>query len=199
MLAVHLLVAAFAGLMLVRHGPGALLFVAPSLRRPRGLPARPARSPAEQRIHDDLEGLGFRHVGTLVERGPLGALSREWAVFGDEERGVWGDVAVGRPGGWVRFVTSGEDGAALLTELPDATAEGALAAHEKGLAAFGRAHGQPSAPADLASRLEAARVHAAGPARAEVRRATALSFANALLALVLVASSVNGIAGALRS
>ena len=199
MLAFHLLVAAFAVLMLVRHGPGALLFVAPALRRPREGPVGPARSPAEQRVRDALEGLGFRPLGMLVERGPLGALAREWAVFGGEGRAAWADVAEGRGGGWVRFVSSGPDGAALVTELPDATPEGALAAHEKGLAAFERAHGRPAAPPDLAARLEAARAHARGPARSEVRRATALSFLNALLAVVLMASSVNGIAGALRS
>jgi hypothetical protein len=199
MLAVHLLVAGFAALMLTRHGPAALLFVAPSLRRPRSGPAGPARSPGGQRVRDELEGLGFRHLGTLVERGPLGALSREWAVFGGEGRAAWGDAAEGREGGWVRFVSSGEDGASLVTELPDATAPGALAAHEKGLAAFERVHGRASAPPDLTARLEVARARARGPGRGEVRRATALSFANALLALALMASSVNGIAIALRS
>jgi hypothetical protein len=99
----------------------------------------------------------------------------------------------------VRFVSAAPDGAALVTHLPDATPEGALAAHAKGLAAFERGHGRPSAPPDLSARLEAARAHARGPARGEVRRATALSFLNALLAAILIASSVNGIAVALRS
>ncbi|HSN92500.1 MAG TPA: hypothetical protein VLS93_14810 [Anaeromyxobacteraceae bacterium] len=199
MLAFHLLVGAFAVLMLVRHGPAALLFVAPGLRRPHAGPAGPARSPAEQRIRDALAGLGFRPIGTLTERGPLGALAREWVVLGGEGCSAWADVAEGRGGGWVRFVSASPDGAALETELPDATPEGALAAHRKGLEAFERAHGRSAAPPDLAARLEAARAHARGPARGKVRQASAMSFVNATLALVLVASSVNGIASALGS
>jgi hypothetical protein len=195
MLAFHALVAVFAALMLVRHGPRALLFVAPSLRRVRVGPPTPSRSPAEERARDALATLGFRHLGSLSERGPLGALEERWAVFASGDGRSWADVAVGRGGGWVRFVSPGAGDALLVTALPDSTPAGGLAAHGKGLEGFDSA----PAPAELEARLEAARRFARGAARGDVRRATMMSFVNAILAALLVASSVNGLASGLKS
>jgi hypothetical protein len=47
--------------------------------------------------------------------------------------------------------------------------------------------------------VEAARRYARGGARGDVRRATMMSFVNAVLAAALVATSVNGLAAGLRS
>jgi hypothetical protein len=199
MLAFHALVLAFALVMLARHGPAALLFVAPSLRRPAGEPPAPATTTAEARARDDLAALGFRQVGSLEERGPLGALAERHAVLASEDGRSWADVSAGRRGGRVRLVSVAPGGELLVTALPDATPAGALAAHEKGLEAFERRHGRAAAPAEIEARVEAAWRYARGPGRGQVRGATAMSFVNAALAAVLLASSVNGLAAGLKS
>jgi hypothetical protein len=199
MLALHAIVGAFAVFMLARYGPAALLFVAPALRRPAVSPPAPPRSIAEERMREELEALGFRHIGSLAERGPAGALAEEFAVLAAADGTAWADVAAGTRGAWVRLVSAAPDGAVLVTALPDATAAGALAAHRKGVEPFRRAHGGAAAPPDLGARLEAAGRWARGPGRGAVRGATAMSFVNAALAALLLATSVTVLAFGLKS
>jgi len=209
MLAFQALVAAFALVMLWRHGPRALAFAAPSLGRLRAGPPAPARSAAEQRAREALAELGFRDAATLEEAGPLGALRVRWAVLAGGD--TYADVDAR---GAIRFVSPCAGGPALVTAtwrrppisgrggrvagLPGATPQGALAAHRAGLAAFAAENGAPSAPPDPASRLEAARRWARTLGRRERRLATALNFVNALIALALLASAVKALLPALR-
>jgi hypothetical protein len=203
-----LLAAAFGAFMLVRHGPRALLFAAPSLLRPSAAPPEPARSPAEQRARDQLEALGFEEAATLSWRGPLGSVRERHAVLALASEGVFADVASGRSDAPVRFVSACPDGAVLLTSnerraaiegrhgraagLVGAALDATLAAHRKGLERFARAHGTPSARAEPGSRLAAARAWAVGVGRSDVRRATVIHFVNALLAVAILAAGVKG-------
>jgi hypothetical protein len=199
MLALHAAVGAFALFMLWRYGPAALLFAAPSLRRPAVGPPEPSRSTAEERVRGELASLGFAHLGSLAERGPLGALGEEFAVFASPDGTAWADVAVGGREPWARLVSAAPDGALLVTSVPGATTAGVLAAHRKGLPAFGQAHGGAAAPPELAARLEAARRWASGGGRRSVRGATAGSFVNASLAVLLLATSVTALVSGLKS
>ncbi len=208
MLVFQALVAAFAVLMLVRHGPRALLFAAPSLLRSRVGPPEPARSSAEQRARDTLAELGFRDAAALQEGGPAGALRVRWSVVSDGA--TYADVD---PRGAVRFVSpcpggilvtaayrraavSGRGGRAA--GLPGATPAAALAAHRAGLARFAAEHGAPSAPSDQTARAEAARRWSHTLGRSEVRLATGVNFVNALLAVALLAASMKALLTALK-
>lgn len=210
-----LVAAGFGAVMLARHGPRALLFAAPSLLRTSAGPAEPARSPAEQRARDELQALGFVEAATLATRGPLGAVRERHAVLALPAEGVFADVAAGGTDAPVRFLSACPDGAVLLTSnerraavegrggraagLAGAGLAATLAAHRKGLERFAVEHGAPSAPADPEGRLAAARVWAAGLGRSDVRRATAIHFVNALLALAILAAGVNGAVRNVRS
>jgi hypothetical protein len=208
------LAALFAVVMLVRHLPRALLFVAPALLRARGRPPAAARSPAEGRVREELAALGFSETGTISERGPLGAFALEFAVFTAADGKAWADLSSGRTPA-IRIVTRCADGALLVTAaagwpgrvhssaggrafLPDPSPGAAVAAHRKGLEAFEREHGPASAPADLAARLRAARDHLRGRGGRELRAATAVHFANALLAMAILAAAVKVFAPSLK-
>jgi hypothetical protein len=208
----HALAALFALYMLARYGRGALLFVAPSLVRVSGDAGAGPRTLAQVRAGEALLPLGFVRVGARREAGPLGALEVRTDAWACEAEGVYADVAERAVAGGaeVSFTSRFPDGAFVVTAnharvalrgprlqvggLPGATLEAALAAHRVAVARFAREHGTPSAPADLAARLDVARQYGRGPGRRELRRRTAMSFANACIALLLLLGSVNVIA-----
>jgi hypothetical protein len=212
----HSLAALFALYMLARYGRGALLFVAPSLMRVEAEPGAGPRTLAQLRAGEALAGLGFEWLGARRESGPLRALEAHLDVWALPGGGVYADVAEGAPAGGARvsFVSPFSDGAFVVTAnharlalsgpklqaggLAGATLVAALAAHRVASARFEREHGAPSAPPDLEAHIASARRYRAGPGRREIRRETAMSFANACAALVLLAGSVNLIARRLK-
>lgn len=209
MLAFQAFAALFALLMLARHLPRALLFVAPGLVRFRAGPVPAARSPGELRARDALAALGFAPVGALAERAPLGAVDGAHEVLAHRDGLAWADLAAGRGAARVRFVTPCTDGEVIETAnapaddggraLPGATLAATFAAHRKGVERLAPAHGGTAPASDLAGRVAAAARHHRLRGRAALRRATALAFANALLAAAILAVAVKALAAALRS
>jgi hypothetical protein len=212
----HLLAALFALYMLARHGRRALLFVAPSLVRVEARAGDPPRTIAQVRAGEALQALGFVRLGARREVAPLGAVD-DWSdVWAAADGEVYADVGAGAPGEGapLEFVSPFADGAFVVTAdhprlalrgprvqaggIPGATVEAALAAHRIALARFAREHGAAMARPDLEARVAAARRFRAGPGRGELRRLTAMSFANACVALALLGASVNLAARGLR-
>jgi hypothetical protein len=208
-MALHVLAGLFALYMLARHGRRALLFLAPSLLRVEPHAGAAPRTLAQVRAGEALEALGFVRLGAWRQVAPLGALD-DWSdAWAAADAGVYADVAAAAPaaGAPVTFVSPFPDGAFVLTAnharlatrgpkvqaggLPGAALDAALAAHRIAVERFAREHGSPAAPPELAARVAAARRFRAGPGRGELRRLTAMSFANACVALVLLATSVN--------
>jgi hypothetical protein len=215
-LLLNVLAALFALFMLARHGRRALVFLAPSLVRVTGGEDEPPRTLAQVSAGEALAALGFVRLGSVREAGPLGALDERSDAWAGADGAAYADVAEGAPGrgASVTFVSPFADGAFVVTAnharlalagprlqaggLPGATVEAALAAHRVAVERFAREHGTPAAFPALAARLEAARRYRAGPGRGELRRLTAMSFANACIALVLLAGSVNLVAQRLK-
>jgi hypothetical protein len=211
--ALALLLAAF---MLVRHGRRGLLFVAPGLVRVAGdREAQPA-TPGQMRAGEELARLGFSRLGARREDGPLGGLRLGTDAWANEREGSFADVfdhapRAGSP--LVYFLSPFADGALVLTAnhsrlaistdrfllggLPGSSLEATHAAHRKAVERFAGRHGAPVARADLAARLDLARVWYRGPGRRELRRLSFVHFVNSLAALVLLAGSVNLLARAL--
>jgi hypothetical protein len=209
MLGFQTLAAVFALLMLARHLPRALLFLFPGLVSFRPLPDAGARSPAELRAREELERLGFAPVGAFRERAPLGAVREEHEVFAHRDGLAWADLAPGRAGARVRFVSPLEDGELVATAnegrpgqpaaLSGATLDATWAAHRKGVARLAPMHGGAAAARDLTGRITtAAAAHRRG-GRAELRRASVLAFANAVLAAAILGVAVKALAAALIS
>jgi hypothetical protein len=208
MRSLNLLVAAFALLQCVRYARGALLCLWPAVRI-WGEAGQAPGSPARLRAGAALESLGFAPLGTVHERGPLGALARESDSYASAERGVFADVTEERTGDGprVQFFTPFGSGAAVLTAghrrpavitartqaggMPGAPLAAVLAAHEKGVARFTRDHGRPAVREELDSRLAAARAWYQGEGRRELRRANALALLIAAFGLALFASSAH--------
>jgi hypothetical protein len=206
MLFLNLLVAAFTLVMLARHGPRAILFVAPRAVRVTGDADAPARTIGQVLGAETLAALGFRRLGLRRERSPLGGLDMEVDAWAHPD-GTCADVypAAGREP-IIAFVTAFGDGFQLGTSnfrryavesaagrvggLAGAALEGTLAAHRKAAAPLAAEHGAPAPVGDLEGRLAIARRYFAGIGAVELRRPTFLSLLNALLALVLLASSV---------
>jgi hypothetical protein len=203
------LVALFALYMLARHGRQGLLFLAPGLVRAEAHHELAPASLSELRAGDALAELGFLRLGVLVERGVLGGLSRTIDAWAHPGEGVYADVVAGAPRGgtWLELRSSFADGAAVVTAnhprlaistrsvqagaLPGAGLAALLAAHCHATERFAREHGAPQALPDLEARLRVARAWQRGPGRRELRHRFALRFANACLALLLLAGSVN--------
>jgi hypothetical protein len=202
----NLLVLAFTLVMLARHGPRAVLAIAPRSVRVTGDADAPPRTTGMMAAGELLEGLGFRRLGLRAERSPLRGLDMEVDAWVHPD-GTCAD-AYPTPGRdvLVAFLTTFADGYQLGTSnfrrlaaenargrvggLKGTAAEGALAAHRKAAAALVERHGAPRVPADLAARVAAARDFYAGVGAAEMRRPAFLSLVNAALALVLLASSI---------
>lgn len=206
MLFLQALVAAFTLVMLARHGPRAILFLAPRSVRVTGDAEAPPRVSGQLAAGELLAPLGFQRLGLRHERSPLGGLDMEvdaWAhpdgTCADAYPARGRDVVVG-------FVTAFGDGFQLGTSnfrrnpvvrangrvggLAGAGLEAALAAHRKAAEPLAERHGAPRPVADLGARLEVARAFYAGIGGAELRRPAFLSLLNAALALVLLASAI---------
>jgi hypothetical protein len=206
MLLVHSLVALFSLMMLVRHGPRALLFLMPRAVRVTGDVDAPSRSTGQVAAGELLEPLGFRRLGVRRERGPLGGLAMEVDAWAHAD-GTCADVypVAGRDVA-VAFLTSFADGFQLATSnfrrkaletaqgrlggLEGAALEGALAAHRKAAGPLSQRHGAAAPVEDLAARIEAARRFYAGVGGAELRRPAGMSLLNSVVALLLLATSV---------
>lgn len=209
MLGFQALAAAFALLMLARHLPRALLFLFPGAVSFRPMPDPGSRSPAELRARETLERLGFGPVGAYRERAPLGAVREDHEVFAERGGLAWADLGIGRAGVRVRFVTPLEDGELVATAnegrpgqpgtLPGATLAAAWAAHRKGVERLAPDHGGRVPARDLAGRLDAAVAAHRRSGRGELRRGTALAFANAVLAAAILGVAVKALAAALIS
>lgn len=205
MLLLNALVAIYALVMLVRHGPRAVLFVAPRSIRVTGEPEAAPRSSGQAAAGEALAALGFRRVGLRRERGPVGGLDIEVDAWVHDE----GTCADAFPAGGravaVSFLTTFADGFQLATSnfrrpsggnsrgrvggIEGASPEAALAAHRK--AAEGLAsHGAPRAVPDLAARVEVARAYYAGIGAMELRRPALMSLLNSLIATALFLWSV---------
>src|SRR5512145_1192014 len=150
MLFLNALVALFCLLMLGRHGPRGILFVAPRAIRISGEPGAPPRSTAQLHAGELLEPLGFRRLGVRSERSPLRGLQMDVDTWAHPD-GTCADAfpARGRVA-LISFLTTFADGYQVGTSnfrrpaierasgrvggLDGATLEGALAAHRKGAA-----------------------------------------------------------------
>lgn len=202
-----LLVAAFALLQLVRYARGALLFLVPTVRVSGEPSGAPPPSAGRLRAGQQLEALGFRRLGVLRQRGPLGALAVAAETYAGPDGTAYADVSDGRAGPRVVFFTPFAGGGAVVTEnvrrrpiataaiqaagLPDAPLPAVHAAHAVAVRRFGQRHGPPSAAPELAARVAAARAWYDGPGRRELRTGHAVAFGIALLAAAILASAVN--------
>lgn len=206
MVVLNLLVAAYALLMLFRHGPRAILYIAPRSVRVSGDPEGRPRSTGQVAAGEALETLGFRRLGLLRERGPLGGLDLEVDAWVHED----GTCADAYPAGGravaVSLLTTLGDGYQLATSnfrrkgaecadgrvrgLNGIDPDGALIVHRRDVAALAPAHGVARPVADLAARIELARRYYAGVGAAEVRRPALMSVLNATIALMLLAWSL---------
>ncbi len=212
--AFHVLVVLFAAYMLWNHGRRALLFVAPGLVRLHSRAGEGPRSTPQLRAEEELAGLGFVRLGARRERGPLGGLDFASECYVNEREGAWADVFDHAPRGgggpMAYFLSPFPRGAMVLTAnhprlavstadvqaggLPGAAIAATWSAHRVAVARFRERHGAPEAPASLAARDAAARRWYAGAGRRELRRLFVMNFVNTLVALVLLAGSVNALA-----
>lgn len=206
MVFINALVAVFALLMLGRHGPRALLFLAPRATRITGDADAPPRTSGQVAAGEQLEPLGFRRLGLRRERGPLGGLDMEVDAWAHPDGTCADAYPVGSRGIVIAFLTTFADGFQVGTSnfkrtalecprgrvggIDGAGLEGALAAHRKAAEALAGPHGAPRPAADLAARIEQARSFYAGVGAREVRRPAFMSLLNAAVALVLLASSL---------
>ena len=142
---VNALVAIFALLMLWRHGPRALLFLAPRSIRLAGDADAPPRASGQVAAGERLEPLGFRRLGIRRERGPLGGLRMEVDAWAHPDGTCADAYPVAGRDAVVSFLTTFADGYQVATSnfqrsavatgagrvggLAGATLEGALAAH----------------------------------------------------------------------
>lgn len=206
MLFLNLLVVAFTLVMLVRHGPRAVLFVAPRAVRITGDAGAPARASGQLAAGELLEQLGFRRLGLRRERGPLGGLDMEVDAWAHPDGTCADAFPVGGRAIVASFLTTFTDGFQLGTSnfrraavetaagrvggIAAAGLEGALAAHRTAAASLAAVHGAALPVAELAERIGLARRFYGGVGAAELRRPALLSLLNALLAAALLASSL---------
>jgi len=206
MLFLYVLVSLFCLLMLRKHAPRGILFVAPGSIRIGGDASAPPRATAQVAAGELLEPLGFRRLGIRSERGPLGGLWMDVDAWAHPD-GTCADAfpAAGRSP-IVSFLTTFADGYQIGTsnfrrpalERPagrvggvnGATLEGTLAAHRKGTAPLAATHGAPERVADLDARITLARRFYAGIGAAELRRPAFMALLNAVIALGLLAQSI---------
>jgi hypothetical protein len=206
MLFVNVLVATFCLMMLYRHAPRAILFLAPRAIRIEGDPAAPQAAIAQVAAGERLEPLGFRRLGLRRERGPLGGLRMDVDSWMHPD----GTCADAFPAGGrdpiVSFLTTFgdgyqvgtsnfrrvavESGAGRVGALAGATLEAALAAHRKAIEPLVAVHGAARVAEDLAGRVALAKAFYAGVGARELRRPSFMSLLNTAMALVLLASSV---------
>jgi hypothetical protein len=202
------LVAAFALFMLIRHGRRGLLFAWPRLVRVTG-EERPS-TVAQLRAASELESLGFRRIGSKQERGLGGGLDLQSEVYVNRAAGTFADVYAHQPPGvptaMVTFLSPFPDGALVLTAnhprvpilsdkglvggLPLTDIDGTWGAHQKAIDHFTPKHGTPEVQEDLANRLEVARAWYRGIGGRELRKLFTVNFFNALIAVLLLAGTV---------
>lgn len=206
MLFVNVLVALFALMMLARHGPRAILFLAPRSIRIEGDEGAPARASGQVAAGELLESLGFRRLGIRRERGPLGGLRMDVDGWVHPDGTCADAFPAGGRDAVVSFLTtfadgyqvgtsnfrraSVESGAGRVGGLPGAALHGALAAHLRLVEPLGATHGAPREVPDLAARVSLARGFYAGIGAVELRRPAFMSLLNSAVALVLLASAV---------
>ncbi|HSM93202.1 MAG TPA: hypothetical protein VLT47_09960 [Anaeromyxobacteraceae bacterium] len=209
MVLLNALVALFTLLMLFRHAPRAVLFVAPRSVRITGDAAATPRASGQIATGELLAQLGFQRLGLRRERGPIGGLDLEVDAWAHPD----GTCADAYPAGSrqvvVSFLTSLADGFLVGTSnfrrtsvegtggrvggIPGAGLEGALAAHRKAVGPLAAAHGTAQPVADLAGRIGLAHRFYAGIGAAELRRPSFMSLLNTALAVVLLGTAVKGI------
>lgn len=201
MLVLNVLVAVYALVMLARHGPRALLFVAPRAIRVTGDPAAAPRASGQIAAGEALELLGFRRLGLRRERSPLGALDLELDAWAHEDGTCADAYPVGGRSPAISFLTTLGDGFQVATSnfrraaarsaagrvaaIEGAAVEGALAAHRKAVEPLLESHGGGRPVADLAARIELARRYYGGIGAVELRRPSLMSLLNAAIALIL--------------
>lgn len=213
MLLLNALVAIFTLLMLVRHGPRALLFLAPGAVRITGDATSLPRASGQVAAGELLAQLGFRRLGLRRERGPLGGLDMEVDAWVHPDGTCADAFPVAGREVVVSFLTAFADGFVVGTSnfrrgavesprgrvggIAGARAEGALAAHRKALEPLAVAHGAPRPVADLDARIALARQFYAGIGAKELRRPSLMSLLNAALALLLLVTSLRQVLRAL--
>jgi hypothetical protein len=205
---VNALVATFALFMLVRHGRRALLFASPRLVRVTA-EERPS-TVGQLRAVSELEELGFRRIGGKRERGIAGGLDLQSEVYVNRAVGTFADVYAHQPPGsptaMVTFLSPFADGALVLTanhpRVPILSERGLVGglqltdigatwgAHQKAIEHFTAKHGAPAVEETLASRLSTARAWYRGVGGRELRKLFTFNFLNALIALLLLAGTV---------
>jgi hypothetical protein len=206
MLLLNALVAIFTLVMLVRHGPRALLFLAPRSVRISGDATSAPRASGQVAAGELLAQLGFRRLGLRRERGPLGGLNMEVEAWAHPDGTCADAYPVGGREVVVSFLTAFADGFALGTSnfrraavessrgrvggIAGARAEGALAAHKKAVEPLTAAHGAPQPAADLDARIGLAHRFYAGIGATELRRPSLMSLLNTALALLLLVTSL---------
>ena len=213
MLFLNALVAIFTLLMLTRHGPRAVLFLAPRSVRIAGDGGAAPRASGQLAAGELLEPLGFRRLGLRRERGPLGGLDLEVDAWAHPD-GTCADAhAAGGRQVVVSFLTALADGFMVATSnfrrtavqgasgrvggIVGAGLEGALAAHRKAVEPLAAAHGAAQPVSDLDGRIGLARRFYAGIGAAELRKPALMSLLNTALALLLLGTSVKGMLRAL--
>ena len=209
MIVLNAFVAAFALVMLARHGPRAVLFLAPRSVRIRGDAAALPRASGQLAASELLEPLGFRRLGLRRERGPLGGLDMELDAWAHPDGTCADAYPVAGREVVVSFLTGFTDGFLVGTSnfrraavesargrvggIPGAGLEGALAAHRKAVEPLASAHGAAQPVTDLDGRIGLARRFYAGVGAVELRKPALMSLLNAGLALLLLATSVRAI------
>lgn len=206
MLLLNVLVAIYALVMLARHGPRAVVYLAPRTIRIAGEADAQPRSSGQIATGELLGSLGFRRLGLRREHSPLRGLDLEVDAWAADD-GTCADAypAPGRAVA-VAFLTTLGDGFQVGTSnfrrpgvqtaagrvggLNGAAPEAVLAAHRKSVEALSASHGAPRPVADLGARVEAARRYYSGIGAAELRRPALMSLLNAAIALALFGWSV---------
>lgn len=213
MLFLNALIAIFTLIMLVRHGPRAVLFLAPRSVRIDGVAGALPRASGQVAAGEHLTAVGFRRLGRRRERGPLGGLDLEVDAWVHPDGTCADAFPVGGRDVVVTFLTAFADGFQVATSnfrraavqsargrvggIAGAAFDGALAAHRKAVEQLAAAHGAAQPVGDLDGRIGLARSFYEGIGAVELRRPALMSLLNAALALVLLGAAVKAILMAL--
>jgi hypothetical protein len=206
MLLLNALVAIYALVMLARHGPRAVLYVAPRTIRIRGDADALPRTSGQVAAGELLESLGFARLGLRHERSPLGGLDLAIDAWAHPD-GTCADayptggraVAIGlltTLGDGFQVATANfkrptaEGAAGRVEGLAGLSAENALIAHRRTAEGLAGSHGEARKVAGLEERLDLARRYYAGIGATELRRPALMSLLNSVIALALFGWSV---------
>ena len=195
----------FPAYLLYRTGPGALLFLFPSLMRQKAEPSDdypPEMDPAPaSKLAVELAALGFTRLGVRRERFPLGTSALSYDYVNAEEKAYASIYLVDRRRARLYFFTPYDGGASVLTAdhvRPRAVNDGyylaggvvgaapaqVWAAHKRQMVAMEETGRDRVAKATLEDRLAVAHQWVVGVGKREVRARTMTAFFSSLIAMM---------------